>query len=283
MLFISNIWNASFIKKKRKLLRKRTLHRSKMCLDYCVRRRRKRPFFILAARRTGSNLLLSYLNSVPNISFAAEILNQDMWYGVRGRFISKRSVLRHIAHSINNCEYEVCGAKFIEVQLERHDIKPMDLVSLFPEARFIVLYRRSILEQLLSLKIAELTNAWQWTKDFRVPVGVNIPPADLISFHERTTSFYHSILEDPALNGRSIILTYEELTLEPQKTFNGKIFPFLDLNSSIVTSNLRKQNTKRPQDLLVNHAALSRMAENELILPNGGLAKYPKEQANKIC
>ncbi|HTL70968.1 MAG TPA: sulfotransferase [Candidatus Eisenbacteria bacterium] len=260
----SALSGAQFIKNKTKLFRRRALHRGRIFLNYHARRRRKRPFFVLAARRTGSNLLLSYLNSVPGVSFAPEILHPGMWYGVRDRFISKRAVLRHVAFSIHDCPHEVCGAKFVETQLAAHGLKPSDLRRIFPEAGFLVLYRRSVLDQLLSLRIAELTGDWLWRREFRVPEAVSIEPAELAAFHAATSAFYRSLLDDEAVRERSVLLTYEELAADPQRTFDEKLFPFLGVPRCAVTSGLRRQNTKSPAELLANHAALSRAPECRL-------------------
>src|SRR5207244_4288556 len=105
----------------------------------------------IATRRSGSNLLLGCLNSIPGVSFASEILNTSMFYGIRGRWITKKTVLRHIAYSINDCKHRICGAKLLKIQLDAHGLHLEDLKKHFPNARFIILYRRSLLEQFVSL------------------------------------------------------------------------------------------------------------------------------------
>jgi LPS sulfotransferase NodH len=123
-------------------------------------RRVAAPVFIVAAPRSGSGLLLSYLNSIPGVGLCPEILHPRMYYGVRSGFISKRSVFRHIVHSVHYGTEPVRGAKFLSTQLERHRLEIPDLRGLFPAPRFIVLYRESLLEQHVSLKTAERTGVW---------------------------------------------------------------------------------------------------------------------------
>ena len=93
-----------FFKNRTKLVRKRSAHRFKIFLKYYTNREEKDPIFIITTRRAGSNLLLGYLNSIPSTSFATEVLNKSMYYGIRHRAISKKAVLRHLAYSINYCE-----------------------------------------------------------------------------------------------------------------------------------------------------------------------------------
>ncbi len=51
-------------KNKFKLLRKRSFHRLKIFFEYKLARVQKEPIFIITTRRTGSNLLVDYLNSM---------------------------------------------------------------------------------------------------------------------------------------------------------------------------------------------------------------------------
>src|SRR5688572_11711882 len=92
---------AFFFRMRFKLVRKRALHRFTIWRKSTFRRKPLgQPVFIVATRRSGSNLFESFLNSVPGVSFAGEMLNPDMYYGIRKNFIAKRTVLRHIEHSV---------------------------------------------------------------------------------------------------------------------------------------------------------------------------------------
>jgi hypothetical protein len=178
--------------------------------------------------------------------------------------------LRHIAHSINDCQYELCGSKLIKVHMQRHDIWPEDLQKIFPNAGFIILYRRSILEQLLSLKIAEKTDMWLWSNQFRIPEEITITADELVTFHGIMQEFYQRLLEDPAVQRKSVVISYEELCENPQRTFDEKLFPFLGSMRFGVRNHLKKQNSKRPEEILSNFKELIRMKESELILEKSG-------------
>jgi len=109
------------------------------------KRKPSRGFFILCEHRTGSNLLISYLNSVPGISFDGEILSRHHAYGLRRWWISKKVVFRHIRHSLNYRPQEVRGAKIFFVHLHELGLSLHDLLKEFPEIRWFVLYRKNIL------------------------------------------------------------------------------------------------------------------------------------------
>ncbi len=242
----------SFIKNKFKLLRKRSAHRLKIFLKYHFKRSEKSPVFVIAARRTGSTLLLSYLNSIPGVSFDAEILNKEMFYGLRDRFISKRAALDHILHSVNHCRHRICGVKFLRLHLESHQLKMSDLRKILPQAKFIILYRKSLLEQYISLKAAEITHHWVWTKNYKLPSSIHVDPAEFRVFCASIRAFYKEILGDAWLRERFVLLRYEELTDDAQTVFNSKIFPFLNLPSSPISSPLVKQNPKKPHEIIEN-------------------------------
>jgi len=105
-IHLKNIPPACFFliaKDNTKKIRKRAWYRLKIFLKYFFKRTAKEPVFVIAKRRSGSNLLLSYLNSVPDLSFwPPEPLNWRMYYGVRKNRVSKKAVLRHLAYTLNS-------------------------------------------------------------------------------------------------------------------------------------------------------------------------------------
>ena len=252
-------------KRRLKLVRKRTWHQAKLRFHYAVRRRPREPVFIVTTRRTGSNLFLEYLNSAPNLSFLPEILNSDMFYGVRGRWIGKRRVLRHIAHSINGCRERVCGAKLCKVHMELHRVDLEDLKRLYPNARFIILYRKSLLEQFVSLKIAEQTGSWQWHRDFRLPQSIELDEAEFRAYSRMIKGFYENIFNKVWVAERSVIVRYEELVQCPQLVFDEVIFPFLGVARAPVRATLKKQNTLQSEALVRNLGTLKRSLGDEAI------------------
>jgi len=136
------------------------LNQAKITLKYFILRKNKRAFFMLSTPRTGSHMLVDYLNSIPGVSFSGEVLQPLMPEGLP--LGPPAAALRHIAYSLNNCRQTVCGVKLHGEHLAAHGLRVDDLRRHFPLARYIVLYRRSLADQYLSLLIAMSTGRWTY-------------------------------------------------------------------------------------------------------------------------
>ncbi len=243
----------------------RLIHRAKIFLNYCLKPAQKESIFILSEPRVGSSLLISYLNSIPNVSFAGEVIEKHSMFGIRLRYISKQAVFRHIAYSLNYCKHTICGAKIFGSQLEERNISLLELKKHFPNARFIIIYRKNILEQFLSRKIAYMTNHWQWSEQFKLPPFVYIQPQEFERFSKRMKAIYQKLFETDWLKSCSVVVNYEDLAANPQSIFDGVIFPFLGLPSSPVSTEMRKQNTKRTEDMVMNYHEIEPLIQESLI------------------
>lgn len=253
-----------FFKNRSKLVRKRLRHRARIFLAFYLRRRAKRPFVLLATRRSGTNLFLSYLNSVSSVSFAGEVLHPEMYYGLRERFITKGAVLRHIRHTLNALPTEVCGIKLLYMRLKFHHVSLEDVLRVSPETRFFVLYRRSLAEQFLSLKIAQTTNQWMWSDRFRLPEKIRLDPDEMLAHYHLKRSWYREIFQNPSVAGRVLVLAYEDIVAGPQRVFDERVFPFLGIAGGPVRTGLVKQNTKRPGEIVENFDAVRHLFEGPI-------------------
>lgn len=243
------------LKNSTKLFRKRLWHRLRIGLNYFFNREDRQAVFIIATRRSGSNLLTGYLNSIPGVTIGPEILNSSMYYGLRERFISKRAVLRHIRHSLNAYRKRICGAKLLAVQMEHYGITMEDLKRHFPNARFIVLYRKSLLDQFISLKIAERTDCWQQLYGETVPEplsSIAVNTEEFKAFAEFVPKFYAGIFANEWMKERSVCVSYEELKDDAQRVFQEKIFGFLGTTRPILLSRYIKQNRRPVSEVVRN-------------------------------
>ncbi len=221
-------------------------HRIKIFLKYYLKRSDKEPVFVISERRTGSSLLLSYLSSIPDVSSAGEVIRK-LWT------LSRSGVLHHIQYSINNCKHKLCFAKLFQSDLEARKVDLKDIKNHIPNARFVILYRRSLLDQFLSFRIAEMTNHYRWNEDFKLPPFIHVSKSELLEFCEETKNHYKQMLSHDWLKDCSIIVDYENLVSNPQKVFDKTIFPFLGLTSCSVSTEMCKQNTKKPEELVANY------------------------------
>ena len=249
-------------KDESKLFRKKAWHRLRIFLKYHFRRQEKEPVFVIAKRRSGSNLLLSYLNSVPELSFIPpEPLNSQMYYGIPEKGISKRTLLNHLAYSLNDNPTKICGFKMLFFRLKKYNLTLDDIRMRFPKAKFLILYRRSTLEQFVSFKIAEKTNHWLWTRDFKLPGSLKPDLGEFRDFCELNRNYYAQLFQYPWLRTCSRVLAYEDLAADPQRVFDEKIFPFLRLPSFPVSTTMVKQNSKPLEELLENFKELKLFEE----------------------
>ena len=244
-----------WIKNATKLVRKRFLYRLSIFAQYWLNRETpKRPVFIVALPRTGSNLLISYMNSIPGSRFLNEIMHPGMYYGLRWNFIRKRTVLRHIVHSIYSILRPLCGAKIIYPRLRHHRITFTELAGCFPSCKFIITYRRSLLKQYISMVIADATHHWIWTPEFKLPDKIRLDPVKWRRFVAETRASYREMKLDPALGRNAVFVAYEDMKADAQKVFDEQLFPFLGVPRVEVSTAMKKQNTLPPEELVENWA-----------------------------
>ncbi|RMH36374.1 MAG: hypothetical protein D6694_13940 [Gammaproteobacteria bacterium] len=218
---------------------------------------RKQPLFVLARQRTGSNLLLDYLNSIPQISMAHEFLNPEFYYGFRPKSGTKEDLFRHIERSLNALPGEISGCKILIGQFDLHGITLEDLHNLFPEAKFLVLYRRSILKQFVSLKIARTTKQYLANDPTSVrTTNVTITLDELEEFYQLNNAEYQSVLKYPWMREKGRLIVYEDLAVAPQETFDNVVFPFLNIPRSKIQTSLVKQGKRPVEEVVENYASI---------------------------
>ena len=214
-----------------------------------------RRFFILCQQRTGSSLLMTYLNSIPQVSCAAEVLSRIEPHGIRRWWISKKIIFRHVRYVLNYRCQEVQGAKIFFVDLAALKLPLEEFIREFPEAQWIVLYRKDILAQLLSKKIALQTDTWsRYENSSPVPdIQITLRTDEALKYRDWVKTCYQTALENPFLRKQSLWISYEELVKNPQALFDGKIFPFLKLAKHPVQTALIKQNLRSPSEVIANY------------------------------
>jgi len=232
------------------------LYTLRIALRYYYRRLPKHFFFILTTQRTGSTLLVQYLNSTEIISVHNELLNPLYRYGfklhclpwIRRESAIKKKALFHIACVLNDTEHELCGTKLMKDQLEANHITIEDLHEYFPSAKFIILYRKSLADQYVSLlttrTIGAFTRSVNEYNESEFIRQLVINPQDLLKYYEEIRSFYLNILAYRGIIENAIIIEYEELAKNPNGVFADRIFPFFNLLRVRISTNLAKQITQ---------------------------------------
>jgi LPS sulfotransferase NodH len=209
-----------------------------------------KKFILLARSRTGSNLLLSYLNSHPRIFARGEICQN-----LRGRGCKK------ILASVFNRQpghIQAAGFKLFYYHPLDATNSPLwqELLSM-PDLHVIHLKRRNILKTLVSRKIAARQHVWQRAS---VRSRSEKSPAVRIGSAELQLGFLQTreweVNAERMFAGHKLLnLYYEDLVADPQGTFRH-VTDFLGLAYRSPRSRLKKQNPASIKELLANYDEL---------------------------
>lgn len=208
-------------------------------------------FIILTRSRTGSNLLVSFLNSHPNIYAEEEIVNR-----LHGR--DYRKILSTVFGKQPG-EIKAKGFKiFYYHPLDDNTGMIWDDLAAMDDLLVIHLKRRNILRTLISRKIAEMQDVWRMTSG----------PGDQAS-DRKTVSFTVEELDEGFNRTRemekdgerrfashsSLTVYYEDMVADPNRIFRD-ITKFLGVPNFQPQTSLRKQNPERLSTLVDNYQDL---------------------------
>ena len=206
------------------------------------------PFIVLARSRTGSNMLISFLNSHPNIIANGEIFHT----------INDKDCLNILEKEFAEQSPHVKAKGFKVFYYHPLDDPKSDLwqhLVNIKNLHIIHLKRRNILRTLISRKIAGNQKIWSVKKasDFLIPSLGNA-----IEFNARelekgfiTTREWEKKGDDLFRNHPLLNVFYEDLVKEPEELFK-KITRFLGVCYIPPSTDLQKQNSEKTTELLIN-------------------------------
>lgn len=215
------------------------------------------PIFILCMQRTGSSLLFDYLSHIPDSKFSFEMLNNEMSEGIR-HDSPKAKVLNHIKYTIYSLNTKVLGAKFFLDQLLVHRLELADLTRLFPCAKFLLLYRKNLAEQYVSLEIARRTNEWFYygnKPEFTETIHVDLK--GLLYFAENCREKYAEIFQNKLFKQHGLAISYESVVEDFAALMVKKLSVFLGLPPWDFDSELKKRNRRPLQEIIENYDELA--------------------------
>jgi len=204
-------------------------------------------FIIIASGRTGSNLLISYLNSHPNIEAKGELF-RDM----QGK--SCLEVWKDF-YSPKIKNIKTAGFKiFYTHPFNTEDKTVWEYILKDPEIKIIHLVRENKLRTYLSLEIANKTDEWLVKKNKKSTLEEKQIKIDFDSFYTRVKDIekYENETRIKYKKHNFIELSYEELVNDKDNTMKG-IFNFLQVKENKFKSSLRKQNKESVKDLITNY------------------------------
>ncbi len=173
---------------------------------------------VFATPRTGSSLLVDLLDQQPGVEMKGEVLNQGYGFGLDPKPRPARA-LRHIRAAILDGNAPVRGTKLIAGQLQANRLTPHDLRTVIDPLHVIVLYRASIGEQYLSHMQARQTRRWKDPGGRPAPEDLRLTGLDTEGFDSYAANVvaqYTTAMAPPWLRDSAIVVSYEELELDPQ-------------------------------------------------------------------
>lgn len=223
------------------------------------------PFFTMATARSGSNLLVDFINHLPGAQSLSEVLCNDVPEGPRKLRMKPAKALRHIRYSLQTIDTPARGCKLMLYQLARCGLTLDSLEGAFCKPKYIVLYRQSLAEQYVSLQAAMVTNQWAVFRGEqpKQPL-IQIDPEEFRRYSERIQQGYRELLAHPVIAKRGILLSYEELTQNPAGCLRQRICPHLGVPAAAPMSILCKQSSKPLAERVANYSAVADLLQGPL-------------------
>jgi hypothetical protein len=234
------------------------------------------PVIILGSPRTGSNLLADCLNQHPAIGIIGEPLNETTEAVGLPCNLPKTAALHHIHQIVTRIPRPLPGLKLFFVHLDRFGISLHELTTRYPTAKWIVLYRRNTLEQLVSVEILRQGGKAIGEQSTR---QVALNQDQILQFHSRQQKLFGRVLDTPSIADSCFWLSYETLTAHLENTVRSGLFRWLGLDDAPVTVRLKRQNPRPLAESIQNYPQLADWLKNtslHLNLPESMVSGAPQ-------
>lgn len=212
--------------------------------------RNYKKFFILTRPRTGSNLLLDYLNSNKGIFSRSEMFRNLCGKDYR-RILTK--IFRRYPHYIKAVGFKI----FYDHPFDSPQTSFWGDLAENKEIKVIHLVRENILRSFVSQKIAEKTNIWFKKNVSKISLlgtndkSIKLTTKELQKEIEQTNKWQHEG-EERFKEHRILRISYEELIQNPDKTFL-RVCNFLEVPFQKPNTSFKKQNPERLEELVENY------------------------------
>lgn len=211
-----------------------------------------RKFIVLTQGRSGSNMLISMLNSHPAIYAKGEIFQR-----LDGRSVEQ--ILEKI-YASHPAHVQAVGFKvFYRHPLDESVTRLWDRLTEIDDLRVIHLKRRNLLRLIVSKQIAWQTNTWVNRNGKNAPIAVQdrrvtLEPeklrAEFREIEALQARFAARFWQKPIITAY-----YEDLTADPSGEF-ARITELLDLEPCEPQASVKRQNPEPLANLIVNYDTL---------------------------
>ncbi|MEX2400651.1 MAG: sulfotransferase [Rhodothermales bacterium] len=204
----------------------------------------KKVVFILFAGRAGSKFLIDHLHRLPHTRFEYELFKPAALAGrhrllrmmryAHGRYRSQVYAARSLREILRRISGRTVGIKITFDQVENSGMTVRELCDEFPEAKYLILYRRRLAEQFLSLQLAEVTGQWglyagETNFAEREATRLYLSRQEFEQYAERIKRQYRQAVRALSQSGRKfLVLAYEDLREDPEGHMKRWIAPFLE-------------------------------------------------------
>lgn len=197
-----------------------------------------RPIFVLSEPRTGSGLLGDLLTDLDGTSMIdePEVLQPNAVFGVPGRVFRWRA-LEHIGWSLAAQAGPRPSVKLHLVHLDRCRLTIDDLADRWPDARYVVTYRRSLGSMYISDRLASRSGEWKVRDNSRSrprPEPVVVDRVEVERFIADARRRLDTALVHPAVVRHGCAVAYEDLASDRQRVLDDLLGPALGVPSQPV-------------------------------------------------
>lgn len=276
-----------FRKVKIRLASKRmALKVSKDCSDYFSRSRGerikrnlaviansseyKKPLIVLTSPRTGSTLFCNLMRQIDGCFNTTEVLSEHV-FPQRKKIESTAEVVEHI-HTICAAPNTRIGvAKIFYENLSYLNLSARELDNALSEPLWVHLWRKDLLAQFVSYKIAESSSTeWHTPKDVSVPHRhkVHVSRAEYLEYRGSNICSVLTQKKDLTSFGKRVAsVSYEEFTENPLEIFENRICPLVESSTPCsLDMVLRKQTPVDYRLVVSNPEEIDRLRSDSLHL-----------------
>lgn len=223
------------------------------------------PLFVIATWRSGSNLLLSFLKQQPEVAMLSEVLCSRLAIGPSHDHLSAKQAIGHIRFCLQGERTPIRGCKLMLPHLSNCNLSLDELDAAFPKAKYIVLYRQSLAEQYVSLQVAQATRQFRLGEgEQQQRIRIQVDAGELRHYCDDMRRRYHTTVHHPSLQGKAVLLSYEELTAEPHYWLERQICPLLKVPFVAPETRVRKQNTRSLAEQVTNYSEVAALLRSPL-------------------
>lgn len=221
-------------------------------------------FVIYGVPRVGSNYFIKTLNSNPEILCHYEIFHKAKIY------LAKKINNPHLINTENRDkdpiqflhdlykgeQYKVFGYNIFNDQNDTI----IDYSLKDTNQKKIIIKRKNVLRQYMSLKIAQKTDIWIYIKRKAIPVEekkVYFDSQEFLSYLKMINGFYNKLENYLGITGQNYFLLYYEDLFRDIYASLKNVAEFLDVNNNFALGNkMEKQNPEPLEDIVINYAEL---------------------------